>query len=45
MYNNHDNLLVVTPNELVGLVVITPEQPTTILVWFVPSTKIFLPKC
>ena len=40
MYNNHDNLLVVTPNELVGLVVITPEQPTTILVWFVSSTKI-----
>ena len=43
--NYHNNQLEVTPNEVAIIAIISHlEQPTTIFVWFVPSTRTFLAK-
>ena len=46
--NYHNNQLVVTPNEMVGLYCrnrwLATERPAAIFMWFVHSTRIFLAK-
>ena len=46
--NYHNNQLVVTPNEMVGLFCrdrwLATERPADIFIWFVHSTRIFLAK-